>query len=38
MLISDFIVKNNLDVLAVTETWLTPEVSDDAVQIENYCT
>lgn len=34
--IKAYIYNNNIDVLAVTETWLNPEVKGDAVGIDGF--
>ena len=36
-MVSDFIYEKNIDVLAITESWLTLAVTDEMVQIDDYC-
>ena len=36
-MVSDFIYEKNIDVLAITESWLTPAITDETVQIDDYC-
>ena len=35
-MVTDFIYKKNIDVVAITESWLTPAVTDETVQIDVY--
>lgn len=34
--ISDTLISNSLDILAVTETWLTPAIADSFLSLQNY--
>ena len=34
--VEDFLLRNNVDIGIITETWLKDEISDSAVEIQGY--
>ena len=37
LIIKDYVVENNIDIMAFTETWLKPDTNDNTTTIRNLC-